>query len=205
MVRPQPPDPQSPEARILAALDANPAAREPLLRALLTDEVLKLPVQFTQLKDDLTAIRRDLAELKNLTAQSQAFGVPLDHPTQPRPPVAPVQAADAPPQNEAEIALEKALPNLSYLSHQRINAFIRYLDAKTTLEQLERLALSHATPEERQSVAEYLQRAQLDIPGITSPPPDDSQDQPGIIQSTLPATTQFPNQPDPSGVAPSPI
>lgn len=51
-------DPESLVARIIAELQANPAAQQMLLRAMLTNEFLGMPAR-------LDAIERDVAEIKS--------------------------------------------------------------------------------------------------------------------------------------------
>ena len=57
-------DPESLVARIIAELEANPAAQQMLLRAMLTNEFLGMPVRLNAIERDVAEIQRDVAELK---------------------------------------------------------------------------------------------------------------------------------------------
>ena len=56
-------DPESLVARIIAELEANPAAQQMLLRAMLTGEFLGMPVRLNAIERDVAEIKRDLADL----------------------------------------------------------------------------------------------------------------------------------------------
>jgi len=65
-------DPASLVARILAELEANPAAQQMLLRAMLTNEFLGMPARLdaiekdvAEMKIDIAALKADVAELKD--------------------------------------------------------------------------------------------------------------------------------------------
>lgn len=59
-------DPHSLVARIIAELDANPPARELLLRALLADEFLGMPARVARIEDEiLPAMQNDIDTLKS--------------------------------------------------------------------------------------------------------------------------------------------
>ncbi len=65
------PDPESLVARIIAELQANPAAQQLLLRAMLTNEFLGMPARLDAIERDVaeikrrtTAVEHDLAEIK---------------------------------------------------------------------------------------------------------------------------------------------
>lgn len=49
---------------VIAAVDANPDLREPLLRALLTDEFLEVPVRLSRVEDDVKALKDDVGWLR---------------------------------------------------------------------------------------------------------------------------------------------
>ena len=57
-------DPESLVARIIAELEANPAAQQMLLRAMLTGEFLGMPVRLNAIERDVAEIKRDLVEIK---------------------------------------------------------------------------------------------------------------------------------------------
>lgn len=57
-------DPESLVARIIAELEANPAAQQMLLRAMLTGEFLGMPVRLNAIERDVAEIKRDLADLQ---------------------------------------------------------------------------------------------------------------------------------------------
>ena len=57
-------DPESLVARIIAELQANPEAQKLLLRALLTDEVLDMPVRLERIEADLGIVKTEVATLK---------------------------------------------------------------------------------------------------------------------------------------------
>ncbi len=52
-------------ARIIAELESNPEARQLLLRVLLTDELLRMPVRLERIENDIAGLKADVAELKN--------------------------------------------------------------------------------------------------------------------------------------------
>ena len=65
-------DPQSLVARILVELEANPAAQQILLRAMLTNEFLGMPARLdaiekdvAEMKIDIAALKGDVADIKN--------------------------------------------------------------------------------------------------------------------------------------------
>ena len=58
------PDTESIVRRIIAELDANPGAREPLLRALLTEEFLLMPARLTRVEEIVVEIQDDMAGVK---------------------------------------------------------------------------------------------------------------------------------------------
>ena len=65
MTVPELADPQSVVARIIAELEANPAARELLLRALLTEEFLQLPARVARIEEEiLPRIEGDIKALQ---------------------------------------------------------------------------------------------------------------------------------------------
>ncbi len=49
---------------VIAAVDANPDLREPLLRALLTDELLDMPVRLGRVEDSVKALEDDVGWLR---------------------------------------------------------------------------------------------------------------------------------------------
>ncbi len=57
-------DPESLVARIIAELQANPEAQRLLLRALLTEEFLGIPVRLERIEGDIAELKADVAELK---------------------------------------------------------------------------------------------------------------------------------------------
>lgn len=57
-------DPTSLVARIIAELQANPDAQRLLLRAILTDEFLGMPVRLNRIEKDIAALKADVVELK---------------------------------------------------------------------------------------------------------------------------------------------
>ena len=57
-------DPTSLVARIIAELQANPAAQRLLLRALLTNEFLGMPARLDRVEKDIAELKADVAELK---------------------------------------------------------------------------------------------------------------------------------------------
>lgn len=57
-------DPTSLVARIIAELQANPDAQRLLLRAILTDEFLGMPVRLTRIEKDIAELKADIVELK---------------------------------------------------------------------------------------------------------------------------------------------
>ena len=57
-------DPESLVNRIIAELEARPEVKPMLLRALLTDEFLLLPVKVDRLMDDVSELKGDVSELK---------------------------------------------------------------------------------------------------------------------------------------------
>lgn len=57
-------DPESLVARIIAELEANPAAQQMLLRAMLTGEFLGMPVRLNAIERDVAEIKRDVADLQ---------------------------------------------------------------------------------------------------------------------------------------------
>ncbi len=66
MTVPELADPQSVVARIIAELEANPAARELLLRALLTEEFLQLPARVARIEEEiLPRIEGDIKVMKD--------------------------------------------------------------------------------------------------------------------------------------------
>ena len=69
-------DPESLVARILVELEANPAAQQMLLRAMLTNEFLGMPARLdaiekdvAEMKVDIAALKADVAELKTDVAE----------------------------------------------------------------------------------------------------------------------------------------
>ena len=50
---------------VITAVDANPDLREPLLRALLTEEFLQVPVRLARVEDDVKTLKDDVAILKD--------------------------------------------------------------------------------------------------------------------------------------------
>ena len=62
-------DPESLVARIIAELQANPAAQRLLLRALLTNEFLGLPARLDRIEKDIAELKADVAELKTDVAE----------------------------------------------------------------------------------------------------------------------------------------
>ena len=57
-------DPTSLVARIIAELQANPDAQRLLLRAILTDEFLGMPVRLDRIEKDIAGLKADVSELK---------------------------------------------------------------------------------------------------------------------------------------------
>ena len=57
-------DPTSLVARIIAELQANPDAQRLLLRAILTDEFLGMPVRLNRIEKDIAELKADVAALK---------------------------------------------------------------------------------------------------------------------------------------------
>ena len=57
-------DPQSLVARILVELEANPAAQQMLLRAMLTNEFLGMPARLDAIEKDVAEMKIDIAALK---------------------------------------------------------------------------------------------------------------------------------------------
>ena len=57
-------DPTSLVARIIAELQANPDAQRLLLRAILTDEFLGMPVRLNRIEKDIAELKADIAGLK---------------------------------------------------------------------------------------------------------------------------------------------
>ena len=49
---------------VIAAVDANPDLREPLLRALLTDEFLQMPVRLSRVEEDVKVLKEDVKVLR---------------------------------------------------------------------------------------------------------------------------------------------
>ena len=62
-------DPQSLVARILVELEANPAAQQMLLRAMLTNEFLGMPARLDAIEQDVAEMKIDIAALKADVAQ----------------------------------------------------------------------------------------------------------------------------------------
>ena len=62
-------DPESLVARIIAELQANPEAQSLLLRALLTNEFLGMPVRLERIEADVAELKVDVAQLKVDVAQ----------------------------------------------------------------------------------------------------------------------------------------
>ena len=62
-------DPNSLVARIIAELRANPDAQRLLLRAILTDEFLGMPVRLDRIEKDVAQLKADVAELKTDVAE----------------------------------------------------------------------------------------------------------------------------------------
>jgi chromosome segregation ATPase len=62
-------DPESLVARIIAELQANPEAQRLLLRALLTEEFLGIPVRLERIEGDISELKADVAELKTDVAE----------------------------------------------------------------------------------------------------------------------------------------
>ena len=65
-------DPTSLVARIIAELQANPDAQRLLLRAILTDEFLGMPVRLDRIEKDVAGLKADVAELKADVAELKA-------------------------------------------------------------------------------------------------------------------------------------
>ena len=62
-------DPESLVARIIAELQANPAAQQLLLRAMLTNEFLGMPVRLDAIERDVTEIKRRVTRLESDVAE----------------------------------------------------------------------------------------------------------------------------------------
>ena len=65
-------DPQSLVARILVELEANPAAQQMLLRAMLTNEFLGMPARLDAIEKDVAEMKIDIAALKADVAELKA-------------------------------------------------------------------------------------------------------------------------------------
>ena len=65
------PDTESIVRRIIAELDANPGVREPLLRALLTEEFLLMPARLTRVEEIVVEIQDDMAGVKGTVGAVQ--------------------------------------------------------------------------------------------------------------------------------------
>ncbi|MCE2540012.1 MAG: hypothetical protein J4G16_06380, partial [Acidobacteria bacterium] len=63
------PDPESLVARIVAELEANPAAQPLLLRALLTNEFRGMPVRLDHIEADIREMKVDIRRLKTDVAE----------------------------------------------------------------------------------------------------------------------------------------
>ena len=63
------PDPESLVARIVAELEANPAAQPLLLRALLTNELRGMPVRLGHIEADIREMKVDIGRLKTDVAE----------------------------------------------------------------------------------------------------------------------------------------
>ena len=61
-------DPESLVARIIAELQANPAAQQLLLRAMLTNEFLGMPARLDAIQKDVADLKADVADLKRRAA-----------------------------------------------------------------------------------------------------------------------------------------
>ena len=64
MITSLPSDPREFLQYVIAAVEANPDLREPLLRALLTDEFLEMPVRLDRIGDSVKALEDDVAWLR---------------------------------------------------------------------------------------------------------------------------------------------
>ena len=67
----EPPAPESLVARIIAELQANPAAQQLLLRAMLTNEFLGMPARLDAVQEDVGKLQGEVAELRVDVAQLQ--------------------------------------------------------------------------------------------------------------------------------------
>lgn len=92
MVRAGTLDPESLVARIVAELEANPAAQPLLLRALLTDEFKGVPLRLDrieadirEMKADIRRLKTDVAELKNDVAELKGDSLEFKLPQRIRP------------------------------------------------------------------------------------------------------------------------
>ena len=72
-----PRDSESLVARIIAELQADPAAQPLLLRALLTNEFLGLPIRLERIEADVAELKADVAELKTRVKRVEADVVEL--------------------------------------------------------------------------------------------------------------------------------
>ncbi len=66
-------DPRSYVARIIEELEGNPEARVLLMRALLTDEFLKMPPRVERMEEDIAGIKRDVSILKGDSLEWKLF------------------------------------------------------------------------------------------------------------------------------------
>ena len=64
MITSLPSDPREFLEYVIAAVDANPDLRGPLLRALLTDEFLEMPVRLGRVEDDVKSLKDDVGWLR---------------------------------------------------------------------------------------------------------------------------------------------
>ena len=64
-------DAESLVARIIAELEGNPEARRLLLRALLTDELLRVPARLDRIENDIAGLKNDVGHLKGSALESR--------------------------------------------------------------------------------------------------------------------------------------
>ena len=65
MTTPQLSDPREFVQYVIAAVEANPDLREPLLRAILTEEFLRLPARVARIESDIQTLKEDVGTLKD--------------------------------------------------------------------------------------------------------------------------------------------
>ena len=65
MIASLPSDPRELLQYVIAAVDANPDLREPLLRALLTDEFLEMPVRLSRVEDSVKSLEGSVKALED--------------------------------------------------------------------------------------------------------------------------------------------